>query len=106
MSLPSDFIKDSAVKEIYRVLKPDGVFMHLDFEKGNCLTDFLFDNFVPILAKIFYKSSDAYKYLVKTKQQFLTPVQLSEFLKSYNFILNEKYSFLFSTISAQIYIKH
>ena len=98
--------KEAAIKEVYRVLKLEGQFMHLDFEKGNCITDFLFDNFVPFLAKIFFKTSDSYKYLVKTKQQFYTPKQLSEYLKSYNLILDKKYSFLLSTISAQTYVKN
>ena len=98
--------KEMALKEIYRVLKPNGQFLHLDFQRGNRITDFLFDNFVLLLTKIFYRISEPYKYLVETKRQFYTPEELTEFLDGFNLELKEKYSFLLSTIAAQIYIKH
>ena len=97
--------KEKAINEIYRVLKPEGQVLHLDFQNGNRFFDFLFNFFAPLFAKIFTKTSDAYKYLVKTKQRFYKPDELKEVFALHN--LNEKaeYSFLFSTISAQVFIK-
>jgi len=97
--------KNGAINEIYRVLNPEGQVLHLDFQNGNRFFDFLFNFFAPLFAKVFSKNYDAYKYLVKTKRGFFKPDELKELFALHN--LNEKvsYDFLFSTISAQIFIK-
>lgn len=98
--------KETALKEIYRVLKPNGQFLHIDFGKRNFLADYFFDNLVPVFAKIFYKNSEPYKYLIKTKQEFYTPEELIKCLDLHNFKLKNEYNFLLSVISSQIYIKN
>ena len=68
---------DRAIEEIVRVLKPDGIFMHLDFSKNNPLGDFVFDMVVPFLVQIFYPNTVPYKYLIESKQEFFHPAELA-----------------------------
>lgn len=97
--------KESAIKEIYRVLKPGGQFLHLDFKKGNNFLDSAFDSFTPIAGKIFAQNAEAYEYLVKSKQEFLSPKELEKIVQNSNFNQIASYNFLFSTINAQIFVK-
>lgn len=97
--------KETVIKEIYRVLKPGGQFLHLDFKKGNEFLNSVFDFYTPILGKFFTKNFDAYKYLIQSKQEFLNPKELEKFVQKYNFRQIKSYNFLFSTICAQIFVK-
>ncbi len=65
-----------AIDEVIRVLKPDGIFMHLDFSKTNPAGDFIFDMFVPFLVHVFYNNTVPYEYLVKSKQEYFNPQEL------------------------------
>lgn len=96
---------DTTLKEIQRVLKPNGLFLHMDFAKGNRILDKFFDIFVPIGVKLFYGNSIPYSYLIQSKQEFYTPNELEKLLKKYNLNLFKEKNYLFSTISTQIYIK-
>ncbi len=96
---------DKALDEICRVLKPNGLFMHLDFGKKNILGDILFDIIVPHLVKIFYKDSLPYEYLVKSKKLFFDETALVELFERHNLSLKEKHSMLFGGASCQICIK-
>ena len=92
---------EKAVEEIYRVLKPNGLFMHLDFGEKNILSR-IFDKTIPIFIKIFGQNIDAYSYLIKSKQEFLTPNELIKDFESKGFVLKSCYSYMFSVISCQI----
>lgn len=96
---------DNALDEIYRVLKPNGLFMHLDFGKKNILGDILFDIIVPHLVKIFYKDNLPYEYLVKSKQMFFNENALIELFAQHNLKIKEKHSMLFGGASCQICYK-
>lgn len=74
---------DRAIEEICRVLKPDGIFMHLDFSNANPFGDFVFEKFVPLLVKIFYGNTVPYKYLVQSKQEYFNPQKLKEKFESH-----------------------
>lgn len=91
-----------ALDEIYRVLKPNGIFMHLDFGKKNFLGDCLFDLIIPHLVKIFYKNILPYEYLVKSKQLFFNENALIGLFKEHNLHLKEKHTMLFGGASCQI----
>ena len=97
--------KEKAIKEIYRVLKPDGEILHLDFQNGNRFLDFIFDFLAPAFAKILTKTPDAYKYLVKSKQNFLKPNELKNMFSAYKLKQKSCFNFLLSTINAQIFYK-
>ena len=97
--------KNSALSEIKRVLKNDGQFLHMDFGKGNFLTNFVFDKITPVFAKIFYKSSEPYKYLVKSKKEFLKSPEFKNLMSDNGFIRHKEYNFLFSSINVLMYIK-
>lgn len=96
---------DKALEEIYRVLKPNGTFMHLDFGKKNALGDLLFDFIVPKLVKIFYNDQLPYEYLVKSKKIFFNEEQLVELFKKHNLKVQENHYFLFGGASCQICTK-
>lgn len=96
---------DNALDEIYRVLKPNGLFMHLDFGKKNILGDILFDIIVPHLVKIFYKDNLPYEYLVKSKQMFFYENALIELFAQHNLKIKEKHSMLFGGAGCQICYK-
>lgn len=96
---------NKALNEIYRVLKPNGQFMHLDFGKKNIFGDILFDFIVPHLVKIFYLDSLPYDYLVKSKQLFFDEKALIELFEQHNLKLKEKHTMLLGGASCQICIK-
>ena len=72
---------DKALEEIYRVLKPNGTFMH------------------------FYNDQLPYEYLVKSKKIFFNEEQLVELFKKHNLKVQESHYFLFGGASCQICTK-
>ncbi|MBR1943213.1 ubiquinone/menaquinone biosynthesis methyltransferase [bacterium] len=93
---------DKALDEIFRVLKPNGKFFHLDFGKENFLANILYDFVMPKLVRIFYGNDLPYKYLVQSKKVFFDNKKLTELFQHHGFKLIEKKSFLFGTISCQL----
>lgn len=91
----------SALSEIYRVLKKDGQFLHLDFGQKN-LPSKIFDIMVLPLIKIFYGKKMPYQYLLRSKEEFFTPEKLIEMFENHGFILKCRKDFLFGVISMQI----
>lgn len=96
---------EKAIEQIYRVLKPNGLFLHLDFGEKNFLNK-IFDKTVPILAKIFSKNTYAYSYLIKSKKTFLTPDDLINDFEKKGFVLQKRKEYLFKVISCQIMKKN
>lgn len=92
---------DKALNEIQRVLKPNGIFFHLDFGKKNIFANFIFDYFIPILVKIFYGNNLPYKYLVQSKQLFFSEKELENLFEKHKFQVINKKSFLLGTIACQ-----
>lgn len=76
--------KNAAIKEIYRVLKPEGLFLHLDFGRKNFF-DKIYNRAVLFFAFIFAKNKDAYKYLIDSKNSFFEPKELIEFFENAGF---------------------
>lgn len=93
---------DLALDEIYRILKPKGKFLHLDFCKNNPLADIFYDFLIPKLVKIFYKDNVPYEYLIKSKQLFFDEKNLIELFKKHNLKLIKQKKFLFGTIACQL----
>ena len=94
---------NKTLKEAYRVLKPGGRFMCLEFSKiDNELLNFFYKQYskaIPFIGKYVVGSSQPYKYLVKSIDQFYTQNQLMELMKNNGFS-NIEYRNLSNGISA------
>ncbi|VWU50310.1 ubiE/COQ5 methyltransferase, putative, partial [Hepatocystis sp. ex Piliocolobus tephrosceles] len=80
-----------ALKEIYRVLKPGGRFLCLEFCKPTYeivkpAYTFYLNQCIPILGMIVANSKDSYKYLAESIQTFLTPEELARLMFEHKFI--------------------
>lgn len=95
---------EKAVEEIYRILKPNGSFLHLDFGKNNNLGK-IYDKLTPNLAKIFTENYFSYEYLIKSKQNFPSPEDLIKDFENKGFKLKKRQDFIFGIISSQIMTK-
>lgn len=95
---------EKAVEEAYRILKPHGSFLHLDFGEANFLSK-IYERTTPILAKIFTKNDFSYDYLIKSKQNFPPPKDLIKDFQSKGFKLKKRKDYLFGVISTQIMTK-
>lgn len=95
---------EKAIDEIYRILKPNGIFMHIDFGEKN-LFSYIFDALVLFLSKILSPNYKAYSYLIKSKREFLEPADLIKDFESKQFKLIKRKDFLFKIISCQIMVK-
>ncbi len=74
----------SALNEAYRVLKPGGQFLCLEFSKVipslEKIYDFYSFKFIPTLGEIIANDRDSYKYLVESIRKFPDQKKYSQFL--------------------------
>jgi demethylmenaquinone methyltransferase/2-methoxy-6-polyprenyl-1,4-benzoquinol methylase len=91
------------LKEAFRVLKPGGRFMCLEFSKvNNEMINFLYQNYskaIPFIGKYIVGSSKPYDYLVKSINQFYSQKELVNLMKQNGFS-NIEYRNLSNGISA------
>ena len=94
---------NKSLKEAYRVLKPGGRFMCLEFSKiNNELLNFLYKNYskaIPVLGKYIVGSSKPYDYLINSIDAFYNQKQLLELITKNGFT-NVEYRNLSNGISA------
>ena len=94
---------NKTLTEAYRVLKPGGRFMCLEFSKiDNELLNFLYKNYskaIPVLGKYIVGSSKPYEYLVNSIDSFYNQKQLLELITKNGFA-NVEYRNLSNGISA------
>lgn len=95
---------EKAVEEVYRILRPGGQFLHLDFGKKN-LINRIYDKIFPILIRNFTENHSAYRYLIKSKEAFPEPKDLIKDFESKGFKLKKREDYLLGVISAQVMIK-
>lgn len=92
---------EKAVEEVYRVLKPNGEFLHLDFGQKNVASK-IYDLITPVMVKFFTNNPQAYKYLINSKQEFPLPNELIKDFESKGFEFKCCKDFLCGVISAQV----
>lgn len=95
---------EKAVEEVYRILKPNGKFIHIDFGEKNLISK-IYDKLTPLIVSKFTDNMPAYSYLIKSKQIFPTPTELIKDFESKGFKLYKRKDYLFGVISSQIMIK-
>lgn len=95
---------EKAVEEVYRILKPNGKFLHLDFGEKNIISK-IYDKITPIIVSRFTDNAPAYNYLVKSRQIFPIPAELIKDFESKGFKLYKREDYLLGVISSQIMMK-
>ena len=80
---------DQCLKEVFRILKPGGRFLCLEFSKvENEILNLLYQNYsklIPLFGKIIVGSSDPYEYLITSIDKFYDQYELAELMKKYKF---------------------
>ena len=94
---------NKVLKEAFRVLKPGGRFMCLEFSKiDNEILNFLYKQYsktIPYIGKFIVGSDKPYKYLIDSIDKFYSQKELSELIKN-NAFSNVEFRNLSSGISA------
>jgi demethylmenaquinone methyltransferase/2-methoxy-6-polyprenyl-1,4-benzoquinol methylase len=80
---------NNAFKEAYRVLKPGGRLLCLEFSKveNEILNTFykIYSKTIPVMGKIILKNSKPYEYLINSIDEFYSQEKLLELLNKQNF---------------------
>ena len=80
---------DKALKEAYRVLKPGGRYLCLEFSKiQNSSLDFIYKNYsklIPSIGKLIVGAKEPYEYLVKSIENFVNQYELINLMKKNDF---------------------
>ncbi len=94
--------KNRAIEEIYKILKTNGKFLHLDFTSRQTFASKIYDMYVMAAAKIFIKNTKPYKYLILSKNNFLSSGELVQLFKFNRFKYVSHKNMFFDIISYQI----
>jgi len=80
---------DKALAEAYRVLKPGGRYLCLEFSKiQNSNLDLIYKNFskfIPPIGKLIVGKKEPYEYLIKSIESFVNQDELVDLMKKNNF---------------------
>ena len=80
---------DRVLSEAYRVLKPGGRYLCLEFSKiQNSNLEFIYKNYsklIPIIGKFVIGKKKPYEYLVKSIEEFINQEELIEIMKKNSF---------------------
>jgi len=80
---------NKSLSEAYRVLKPGGRYLCLEFSKiQNSNLDFLYKNYsklIPHIGKAVVGDKDPYEYLTKSIEEFVNQEELIDLMKKNNF---------------------
>ena len=80
---------NKALSEAYRVLKPGGRYLCLEFSKiQNSNLDFIYKNYsklIPIIGQFVVGEKEPYEYLIKSIEQFINQEELIQLMKDNKF---------------------
>ena len=80
---------DKALSEAYRVLKPGGRYLCLEFSKiQNSNLDFVYKNYsklIPIIGSLIVGKKKPYEYLIKSIEEFINQEELIDLMKKNKF---------------------
>ncbi|WP_440697914.1 bifunctional demethylmenaquinone methyltransferase/2-methoxy-6-polyprenyl-1,4-benzoquinol methylase UbiE [Candidatus Pelagibacter sp. HIMB1709] len=80
---------DKTLSEAYRVLKPGGRFLCLEFSKiQNSNLDFIYKNYsklIPHIGQLIVGDKKPYEYLIKSIEEFINQEELIDLMKKNNF---------------------
>ena len=80
---------DKALSEAYRVLKPGGRYLCLEFSKiQNNNLNFIYKNYsklIPFIGKFIVGNKEPYEYLIESIENFLNQEELIDLMKKNNF---------------------
>ena len=80
---------DKTLKEAYRVLKPGGRFLCLEFSKiHNSSVDLIYktySKFIPVIGKIIVGEKEPYEYLIRSIENFVNQDELIDLMRKNNF---------------------
>ena len=80
---------NKALSEAYRVLKPGGRYLCLEFSKiQNSNLDFIYKNYsklIPIIGQFVVGEKEPYEYLIKSIEQFINQDELIDLMEKNNF---------------------
>ena len=80
---------NKALSEAYRVLKPGGRFLCLEFSKiENSNLNFIYNNYsklIPIIGNIIVGEKEPYEYLIQSIESFVNQDELIDLMKQNNF---------------------
>ena len=80
---------NKALSEAYRVLKPGGRYLCLEFSKiGNSNLNYFYKNYsklIPLVGKIVVGEKEPYEYLIKSIENFINQSQLINLMKKNKF---------------------
>jgi len=80
---------NKALSEAYRVLKPGGRFLCLEFSKiQNSNLDFIYKNYsklIPHIGQLIVGDKKPYEYLIKSIEEFINQEELIDLMKKNNF---------------------
>ena len=81
---------DRALKEAYRVLKPGGRYLCLEFSKiQNSSLDFIYKNYsklIPLVGKAIVGQKEPYEYLIKSIEEFINQEELIDLMNKNKFV--------------------
>jgi len=98
---------DKALKEAYRVLKPGGKFVCLEFSNvNNAVVRKLYDwysfNAIPKIGKMIADDEDAYRYLVESIRRFPKATRFEHMIKQAGFNFTEFRKLTFGVVAIHI----
>lgn len=97
---------ETAIKEIYRVLKKGGVFVNLDLGKPNKFFNLFLKPYmylwVALLGKVFHGDETPYKYLAASNETFPAPAELVKIYEKIGFSNIKCKNYLLGQIAAQM----
>jgi len=80
---------NKALSEAYRILKPGGRYLCLEFSKiQNSNLDFIYKNYsklIPIIGQFVVGKKEPYEYLIKSIEQFINQEELIQLMKDNKF---------------------